>query len=156
MQDYGCVRFVFNHPALNRPINLPLMCVGDVDAECIMSEIERVIQSNEGFDIDDLFTTDIIEVHLPEGTKFINRSVPISKLLHGKMSIVTMKNNDNICMARALVTAIAKVDDDSSWKAISDSRCGRDRMQKQMAKELCEQAGVDPNKATGIHDAKKV
>ena len=134
MQDNDRIRFVFNHPAQNRPINLPLMRRGDVDAERIMSEIERVIQSNEGFDINDLFTMDIIKVHLPEGTKFMNRSVPISKLLQSKKSIVTIKNNDNMCMARALVTAIAKVDDDPRWKSISDSRCGRDQLQKQMAR----------------------
>ena len=155
MQDNDRIRFVFNHPALNRPINLLLMRRRDVDAERIMSEIERVIQSNEGFDIDDLFTMDIIKVHLPEGTKFMNRIVPISKLLHDKTSIVTIKNNDNMCMARALVTAIAKVDDDPRWKSISDSRCGKDQLQKQMARELCGQAGVDPNKAAGIPDAKK-
>ena len=91
MQDNDYIRFVFNHPALNRPINLPLMRRGDIDAECFMSEIEQVIQSNEGFDIDDLFTMDIIKVHLPEGKKFMNRHVPISKLLHGKKSIVTIK-----------------------------------------------------------------
>ena len=60
-----------------------------------------------------------------------------------------------MCMARALVTAIAKVDDDPRWKVISDSRCGKDQLQKQMARELCEQAGVDPNKLAGILDAKK-
>ena len=91
MQDNDHIRFVFNHPALNRPINLPLMRRGDIDAECFISEIEQVIQSNEGFDIDDLFTIDIIKVHLPEGKKFMNRRVPISKLLHGKKSIVTIK-----------------------------------------------------------------
>ena len=155
MQDNDRIRFVFNHPALNRPMNLPLMRRGDVDAARIMSEIEWVIQPNKGFDIDDLFTMDIIKVHLPEGRKSTNRSVPISKLLHGKKSIVTIKNNDNMCMARALVTARAKVDDDPRWKVISDSRCGKDQMQQQMARELCEQAGVDPNKAAGIPDAKK-
>ena len=155
MQDNDRIRFVFNYPALNRPINLSLMRRGDVDAERIMSEIERVIQSNEGFDINDLFTMDIIKVHLPEVTKFMNRSVPLSKLLQGKKPIVTIKYNDNMCMARALVTAIAKVDDDPRWKSISDSRCGRDQLQKQMAREVCEQAGVDPNKVAGILDAKR-
>ena len=155
MQDNDRIRFVFNHPALNRPINLPLMLRGDADAERIMIELERVIQSNEGFDIDDLFTMDISKVYLPEGRKFMNRNVPISKLLHDKKSIVTVKNNDNMCMARVLVTAIAKVDADPRWKVISDIRCGKDQLQKQMARELCEQAGVDPNKTAGILDAKK-
>ena len=60
-----------------------------------------------------------------------------------------------MCIARALVTATAKVDHEPRWKVISDSRCGKDQMQQQMARELCEQAGVDPNKAAGIPDAKK-
>ena len=126
IQDNDHIRFVFNHPALNKSINLLLMmCKGDVDAECIMSEIEHVIQSNEGFDIDDLFTMDTIKVHLPEGTNLMNRSVPLPKLLQGKKSIVTNKYNDNMCMARALVIAIAKVDDDPRWETedVGETNC---------------------------------
>ena len=108
LDDNDRIRAVINHPALDRPINLPMMRRADLDAECIISEIERVIQSNQGFRVDAEFTMDIIKVHLPRGEGFLNRNLPLSKVLKNKKSVVTIKNRDNLCMARALVVARAK------------------------------------------------
>ena len=58
-------------------------------------------------------------------------------------------------MARALAVARAKQMNNPNWKAISDSRAGRDSTQKEMAIELCHKAGVDTTKAAGITEADK-
>ena len=58
-------------------------------------------------------------------------------------------------MARALVVARAKLTQDPNWKNISDSRRGRDSVQKAMAHELCRQVGVDPSQSSDLSDAKK-
>ena len=68
---------------------------------------------------------------------------------------MTIKNHDNHCMARSLVVARAKMTQDPNWKNISDSRPGRDSVQKAMAHELCRQAGVDPSRPSNLSDVKK-
>ena len=40
-------------------------------------------------------------------------------------------------------------------KIISDSRPGRDSVQKALTHELCQQAGVDPSRPSDLSDAKK-
>ena len=56
---------------------------------------------------------DLIHVEAPQGSgrsKLKHNIVNIKEYLHKKKSIITIKNQDNLCLARALVVAIAKVD----------------------------------------------
>lgn len=105
-----------------------------------------MILSNDGFKLDEQFTMDVMKIQIPVGSKFYNRNVPLNKLLHNKKYIIVIKNNDNLCMARALVKAKAKIENPPEWNNIRNSAPGRDGVQRKLALELCESAGVDPTR----------
>ena len=68
-----------------------------------------------------------------------------------KRSIVRIQNDDDLCMARALVVAKAKLDNDPQDRQIRDHRWP---MQTRLAQELHQNAGV-PLGPCGIEEAKK-
>ena len=89
---------------------------------------------------------------MPSGSKGRKRTeMSLEKHLKKKRSVVRIQNNDNLCMARALVVAKAKVDDNPQYKSIADH--GKS-MQTRMAQELHTNAGV-PMGPCGIEEAKQ-
>ena len=116
MNDRDQVRFVLRSEQLDTPISLPFMPVAQLTPERVFSQIERVVQSNRDFRLNDTVVVDIVHVEAPQGS---GRSKPrtilnIKEFLHKKKSIITIKNNDDLCLARALVVAIAKIEKKSS------------------------------------------
>ena len=74
----------------------------------VLQQIERMLNSNEEFDIDDSFTLNVTHVRHPGRGGGRPRArvgtAPIEKMLQSKKSVVCIKNDDNLCAARALVT----------------------------------------------------
>ena len=103
------------------------------------SQIERVIQSNQDFRLNDTVTVDIIHVKAPQGSGRKRTVLDIGEYLHKKKSIITIQNNDDLCLARALVVAIAKIEKDPKHKWIADSR---KPAQERKARELHQAASV--------------
>ena len=117
------VRFVLRSEQLDTPISLPFMPVEQLTTERIFSQIERVIQSNRDFRLNDTVTVDIIHVEAPQGSGRSKRTtLNIREYLHKKGSVITIKNNDNLCLARALVVAVAKIEKDPKYMYLIDSR----------------------------------
>ena len=117
MNEKDQVRFVLRSEQLDTPISIPFMAVEQLTTERVFSQIERVIQSNRDFRLNDTVTVDIIHVEAPQGSGRSKRDVlNIKEYLHKKRSIVTIKNNDNLCLARALVTAIAKIENAPNYR----------------------------------------
>ena len=117
------VRFVLRSDQLDTPISLPFMDAEQLTPERVFSQIERVIQSNRDFRLNDTVTIDIIHVEAPQGSGRSKRTtLNIREYLHKKGSVITIKNNDNLCLARALVVAIAKIEKDPKYKTLVDSR----------------------------------
>ena len=76
---------------------------------------------------------------MPKGGKGSKRSeVNLEKHLK-KKSIIRIQNEDDLCMARALVVAKAKLDEDPQYKYVADHR---KPMQTRFAQELHQNAGV--------------
>ena len=75
----------------------------------------------------------------------------LGKHLEKKRSIVRIRNDDDLCMARALVVAKAKLDNDPQYKSIVDHRRP---MQTRLAQELHQNAGA-PLGPCGIEQAKQ-
>ena len=64
------VRFILRSEQLETPISLPFMTVQELNTEKVFSQIERVIQSNQEFRLNDTVTIDINHVkHLKVGGK---------------------------------------------------------------------------------------
>ena len=146
------VRFVLHSNQLEYPINFPFMAPNRLTTERILAEFERVIQSNKEFRLNDTVEINVIHVSMPVGGKGTERSeVNLEKHLEKKKSIIRIQNDDELCMARALVVAKAKLDDDPQYKSIADHRRP---MQARMARELHHNANV-PLGPCGIEQAKQ-
>ena len=87
------------------------MAPNRLTTERILAEFERVIQSNKEFRLNDTVEINVIHVSMPTGGKRSKRlEVNLEKHLDKKKSIVRIRNEDELCMARALVVAKAKLD----------------------------------------------
>ena len=151
MNEKDQVRFVLRSEQLDTPISMPFMVVEQLTTERIFSQIERVIQSNREFRLNDTVTVDIIHVEAPQGSGRSKRAtLNIREYLHKKGSVITIQNNDNLCLARALVVAIAKVENKPNYKNLT----GTDRgTQEKEARKLHAAANV-PLGSCGIPEVK--
>ena len=111
-------------------------------ARQILDTISRMLNSNENFDMDETMELDLTHITmLQPGTGKRNLSfgsANYTELLKQKKSIIVIKNQYQLCCARALVVAKAKVDDDPDYDSIK-----RDLpFQKTRALTLHQEAGV--------------
>jgi hypothetical protein len=146
------VRFVLQSPQLEAPISFPFMPRQRLTTERVLAEFERVLQSNRDFHLNDSVSVDVTLVEMPHGGKGTKRAeINLEKHLAGKRSIVRIQNRDELCLARALVVARAKIDKDSRDRQIRRS----DRpLQARMARELHQKACV-PIGPCGIEEVKQ-
>ena len=129
MNEKDQVRFVLRSDQLDTPISLPFMDAEQLTPERVFSQVERVIQSNRDFRLNDTVTIDIIHVEAPQGSGRSKRTtLNVREYLHKKGSVITIQNNDNLCLARALVVAIAKIEKDPNYKTLIKSRSGTQQM----------------------------
>ena len=82
---------------------------------------------------------DIVHVEAPQGSGRKRTILNIKEFLHKKRSVITITNNDDLCLARALVVAIAKIEKDPRYNHIIDPKR---RVQGKKARELHELAKV--------------
>ena len=136
------VRFVLRSQQLDTPISIPFLPVERLTTKRVFSQIERVIQSNQEFRLNDTVTVDIIHVVAPEGSgksKAKRTIVNIRDHLKNKKSVITIHNNDSLCLARALVVAVARLENDPKFNQIK--RSNRD-VQLERALQLHQAANV--------------
>ena len=146
------IRMIIHSTQLKKPIAFLFMTPQDLTTERILSEFQRVIQSNQEFRLNDMVDVNVIHVSLPSGGKRGKRTnLNLEKHLEKKRSVIRIQNNDDLCMARALVVAKAKLDNNPQYKSIVDHRRP---MQTRLAQELHTNAGV-PLGPCGIEEAKK-
>ena len=136
------VRFILRSEQLDTPISIPFLPVKRLTTERVFSQIERVIQSNQEFRLNDTVTIDIIHVVAPEGSgkSRVKRTiVNIREYLKKKKSVIPINNTDNLCLARALAVSIARIEKDPKYIQIKDSR---KHIQLQRALDLHQVANV--------------
>ena len=139
MDERDQVRFVLRSVQLNTPISIPFLPLVQLTPERVFSAVQRVMQSNRDFRLNDTVTVDLIHVEAPQGSGRSKRNVVnIKEYLHKKGSVITIKNHDNLCLARALVVAIAKVENAPNYNYLRDQV----RAQEIKAKELHANANV--------------
>ena len=145
------VRVTLDNPELDYPIVLPFMRRSLLTVDRILQELERVLQSYEQFVIDESFGIELVHVNAVSGSGYkMKPMVDVTKMLESKKSIIQIRNSDKLCCARALVTAIARIENHPQWNSI---RQGRD-IQKQLALELHEKAKV-PVGICGLEEVKQ-
>ena len=139
MNEKDHVRFVLRSDQLDTPISMPFMPVEQLTTERVFSQIERVIQSNRDFRLNDTVTVDIIHVKAPQGSGRKRTTLNIREYLRQKGSVITINNNDNLCLARALVVAVARIEKDPKYDQIRKSN---KHIQLERAMELHRAANV--------------
>ena len=150
--EHDQVRFVLHSPQLGPPISLPFMSRERLTTDRVLSEIGRVVQSNHEFRLNDSVNVNLIHVEMPHGGKGTKRSeVNLERHLTKKRSIIRIQNKEELCLARALVVAKAKIDNNSQYKSIVDHRWP---LQTRIAQELDQKANVSLG-SCGINEVKQ-
>ena len=109
------VRFVLSSNQLQTPIAIPFCSLEELTTEKVLSQVEKVVQSNEEFRLNTTVNIDVIRVEMPQGSgrsKVKRYIVNIRDYLKKKGSVITINNSDNLCLARALVVSIARMEKD--------------------------------------------
>ncbi|CAB4022845.1 Hypothetical predicted protein, partial [Paramuricea clavata] len=120
--------------------------------ERVLAEFERVIQSNRHFHLDDSVDVNVVHVEMPHGGTGTKRAeINLETHLMKKRSIIRIQNNDQICLARALVVAKAKIENDSRDRQI---RNPERPLQTRLARELHQNAAV-PLGPCGLDEVKQ-
>ena len=107
------VRFVLSSDQLQSPISIPFLRLKELTTEKVLSYVEKVVQSNEEFRLNDMVTVDIIHVEMPQGSgksKLRRTTYDIREYLKKKKSIIPINNKDDLCLARALAVSIARIE----------------------------------------------
>ncbi|KAL9977099.1 hypothetical protein ACROYT_G014470 [Oculina patagonica] len=136
MGENDLVRFVLQSRSLDYPISLPFMPRHELNAERIMGEVQRVLQSNEKVNLKDGMHVHLVHVGMPQGgiatRKRKHYGFNLSKFLDAKKCVIRIRNKDSLCLARALVTDIARQEASPDWNSIRQGR----ELQTILAKEL--------------------
>ena len=134
------VRFVLSSNQLQTPIALPFCSLEELTTEKVLSHVEKVVQSNEEFRLNNTVNIDVIRVEMPHGSGRCKRTtLNIRDYLKKKQSVITINNRDNLCLARALVTSIARIEKDPRYKRIIEPG---NSIQRERAFDLHEAANV--------------
>ena len=114
--------------------------------EALFHRLAQALNSNEQFEMDDSFQVSITQVHhAPQGTGKPRRGKPghptMAMLTAQKTSVIRIHNdNDELCCARALVTAKARMDQHPKWESIRKGG----KLQRELALRLHDEARVPP------------
>jgi len=111
--------------------------------DALFDRLAQALNSNEQFEIVDSFQLSITQVHhAPQGTGRPRRGKPghpAMKLLTAKKkSVIRIQNKDELCCARTLVVAKARVDQHPKWESIRKGG----KIQRTLALELQHEANV--------------
>lgn len=116
---------------------------GSERVDGILEQMARVLNSNDQFELDDLFQLSFTQVRAaPRGSGHKRKLKPGH--LHPetfkcfKHTVITIKKKDELCCARAIVTAKAKADNLPKWGSFKRGWA----IQRTEAWNLCTEAGL--------------
>ena len=140
----GWVRFVLISEELDNAIAVPWIVAKTITLEDLLQEIEKVLQSNEHFRLHDGVKLVVKYIDVPKGGINKVRITDSEEWAAKKRGIGVIKNQDELCFARAIVTCQAHEDKNKGIPAHpqwDNIRQGRPILE-QMAKDLHKKAGV--------------
>ena len=109
-----------NHAYGYRRLSTDEWLQGSERVDGILEQMTRVLNSNDQFELDDSFQLSFTQVRAaPQGSGHKRWLKPghsdPQTFKRLKQTVVTIKNKDELCCARAIVTAKAKVDGHPQW-----------------------------------------
>ena len=173
-------RVVIQHDGLHDPIVIPLQPWDQLNADVVMGTIEKVLNSNQNLTANESMDISIGSVELPKGgaRKKITKIKGKGNSLELKQSVITIENDDNLCMARAIGVSWAKLMrcTPEQWTEVTKNRGNKSNLQLvlehrkvsksyyeslcrktlkhqgQLAEALCQMAGVPMDRAASLND----
>ena len=135
------IRFVLSSKQLQTPIAIPFCSLEELTTEKVLSHVEKVVQSNEEFRLNTTVNIDLIRVEMPQGSGRSKRTtLNIRDHLKKKKSVIPINNkDDDLCLARALVVSIARIEQDPRYGHFTNSSRP---LQRERAFDLHEAANV--------------
>jgi hypothetical protein len=129
MAPHDQVRLILNSHQLDRSISLPFLQRDRLTPERFLAAVERVVQSNDQFTLNDSVNVNVVHVEMPQGGTGRKRDVVnLESYLTKKRGIVQIKNKDDLCCARS-----------PQYRSIVNHQRA---MQTRLAQELNASAGV--------------
>ena len=139
---------------LHHSYHSPRLSVGDwrdstLQARRVLEMMSAILNSNESFQLNDSFHTEITVVETPSrGRSRVSlKNKSLDSLIRKKKSVVQIKNNDELCCARSIIVAKAKVYNDANYNTIKRGTV----MQTNLARQLHQAAGV-PQGPCGLEE----
>ena len=131
----------------DKVVGISLRRRNQIKADVVWSVLRKVIQSNARFALTDRLEVHLDHVRMPAGNgkkaeKTKGRSISVLSAI--KTSIVTVKAVF-LCLAHALIIAMAKVNGDSKFKSYRNGKC-----LKEPDEELLKASGVDLSNGGGL------
>ena len=118
MDSRDLIRLTVQCPDLDYPISPLFMRVAQLSAD-LLYEIERVQQSYEEFVVNQSLEIEVILVKMPSGKGYKKKSyVDLEKSLKEKRSFIKIIIRDQLCCARAIVTAKSRIAKHPKWNSI--------------------------------------
>ena len=104
-------RVVIHHDGLQDPIVVPLQPWDRLNVDVVMGQIEKVLNSHQELAMNESFEITIGTINLPKwsGRRPITSLEGDKNSIQIKKSIVTIDNDDQLCMARAIGVGWAKL-----------------------------------------------
>lgn len=126
-----------------KPVGFSFRRVDQLSSAVILASLEKILQSNAAFFVNDTLRLHVDRITLPTGYGRKNyvrmTGVDFEEFCRRKQGILVVKNYDNFCLARALVLAMAWRSNDVDLEFLE---FGGTLMQNR-ASRLCARAGVD-------------
>ena len=156
-ENQDVARIYINHPRLNHAIIVKPRSLSDMSPKVIMDSIQNVVQSEEGLCIDQEFTVELGVVRMDKGAgrRYITDTI---KDIRAKKSIVQIKNDDNLCLARSIAVCLARCEKEESSNAPEKSkryalmRNSNRSLQKDTALQYQIQAQIPTDRACTLSD----
>ena len=158
------IRLSINHPSLDMGIHIPFMCAEQLEGAVLLDQMEKVLQSNTEFKLNDgLLTLDITHTRPPRGggkPKRMSTELDSKVFAQKKQSIIQINNTeDSLCFARAVVVGMcySERENTETWnKRWNYIRHSNRPLQKTEAEKLLKEAGVSPTRAVGIDEYRQI
>src|SRR5271170_8133465 len=144
-----------DNPNMKDPLWITARRADQLDSDAVLSAFYKIFESYNMFLFQGIFTLKVIHIRLPEGSGYRGKRNPmvgknILQFLKNKSSAVVIENNDDICLARAIVVAKAIVDKDKNQLY----HLKNEDKQKEAALLLLSEIGI-PQRACTLTDVQK-
>ena len=101
------IRLIVNHPNWQNPLSTRILTINGMISEDLVEDIARWVEYRV-VPLTELEIT-IESFAIPRGT---GRLTATTNNLKSKKSLITIKNDDSMCLSRAIVTAMANINKD--------------------------------------------